>query len=147
MNRYPSEAARGWYSEEEQGTNPFRYHSSYAYRDGQKFSVETVDGFKSKIWWPRVWTELWHSFPVRECCLSVVLTKVGLQYTLGKSSNRSPENFNILAKIRNIQKIPIFQRQVYYTRGVLSNFHFDRSIYSVSIAIKRWLPWFCKNHT
>ena len=49
MNRYPSEAARGWYSEEEQGTNPFQYHSSYAYRDGQKFSVETVDGFKSKI--------------------------------------------------------------------------------------------------
>ena len=28
-------------------------------------------------------------------------------YTLGKSSNRSPENFNILAKIKNIQKIRI----------------------------------------
>ena len=34
-------------------------------------------------------------------------------YTLGKSSNRSPGNFNILAKISNIQKIPIFQRKVY----------------------------------
>ena len=69
--------------------------------------------------------------------------------TLGKSSNRSPENFNILAKISNVQKIPIFQRK-YIILSVLSKIHFDRSLFSVFIAIKRWVPLLCKiapNHT
>ena len=68
------------------------------------------------------------------------------QYTGGKSSNRSPGNFNILVKISNIQKIPIFQRKVYYIRADFSNFHFDRPIYSVSIAIKNGYPNCVKSH-
>ena len=36
-----------------------------------------------------------------------------LACTLGKSSNRSPGNFNVLAKINNIQKIYFSQRHVF----------------------------------
>ena len=61
-------------------------------------------------------------------------------YSLGKSSYRSLGNFNILGQINNIQKIPLFQRNVFYIRDDLSNYHFDRSIYSVAIARKRWVP-------
>ena len=60
-------------------------------------------------------------------------------FTLSKSSNRSPGNFSILAKISNIQKITLFRRKVYYIRSDLSNFHFDRAVYSLSIAIKTWV--------
>ena len=62
------------------------------------------------------------------------------------NSNRSPGNLNILAKISNIQKIPIFQRKVYYIRRDLSIFHFDRPIYSVSIAITKGYQNFVKSH-
>ena len=47
-------------------------------------------------------------------------------YTLGKSYNRSPEVFNILAKLNNIQKIPLFDRNVLYIRSEYTNYPFDR---------------------
>ena len=41
-----------------------------------------------------------------------------MSYTLGKSSNRSPGNFNILAKQSNIQKLLLFL--LYFILEVLS---------------------------
>ena len=66
--------------------------------------------------------------------------------TLSKSSNRAVGKFSIVGQINNIQKVPLFQRKVFYIRGDSSNFHFDPSIYSFSIAWKRWVPWFVKPH-
>ena len=43
------------------------------------------------------------------------------KYTLGKSSSRSPGNFNILAKLSNIQKLLLFQRNALYIRSIFSN--------------------------
>ena len=71
-------------------------------------------------------------------------------YTFGKSSNRSPEIFSILAKLSSIQKIPQFGRKILYIRNEYSNYHFDRSLVSASKARKRWVPLFCQitpNHT
>ena len=46
--------------------------------------------------------------------------------TPGESSNRSSEVFNILAKLSNIQKIPLFDRNVFYIRSEYTNYLFDR---------------------
>ena len=73
-----------------------------------------------------------------------------LSYNLGKSSNRSPENFSISAKLSNIQKMLLFQRKVLYTRSKFSNDHCDPSIYPDSTAKERCVPLFCNvtpNHT
>ena len=71
-------------------------------------------------------------------CLGFCLCQPPLT-TPGKSSNRSSRHFNNLAKLSTIQIIPIFQTNVYYIRWFIK-FHLDRSIYSVSITIKRWVP-------
>ena len=42
-------------------------------------------------------------------------------YTLSKSSNRSPELFSILAKLSNIQKIPLLDGKVLYIRSEYTN--------------------------
>ena len=68
--------------------------------------------------------------------LNLLGNRENMSCALGKSSNRSLGNFNILGKINDIQKIPLFQIKVFHIRGGLSNFHFDRSIYSVSITRK-----------
>ena len=68
---------------------------------------------------------------------------MGLQYTLGKSSNRSPGNFNILAKLSNVQKIFLLEKKKIIlevsTQTIILIDHF-----SVSSARKRWVPLFCK---
>ena len=66
--------------------------------------------------------------------------------TLGKSSKQSLGNFNSLGQINNIQKVPLFQRKVFYIRGDLSNFHFDRSIYSYSSREKKGYTNTVKSH-
>ena len=38
--------------------------------------------------------------------------------TLGKSSNRSPRDFNILTRLGHIQKLSLFQGSVFYICGV-----------------------------
>ena len=44
---------------------------------------------------------------------------VDRKYTIGKSSNRSPELFSILAKLSNIQKIPLFNRKALHRTIIL----------------------------
>ena len=69
-----------------------------------------------------------------------------LTYTRQKF-NRSPANFNIFFKIRNYPENPKFPKKYNYIRGDLSIFHFDRPIYSVSIAIQNGNPNFVKSHS
>ena len=73
--------------------------------------------------------------PISVSCFH--LTNNLTTYTLGKSSNRSARNFNILTKLSNIQKFPLFQTKVIYFRRDLSKYHFDRSIFCVSMAKQR----------
>ena len=57
---------------------------------------------------------------------------VGL-YTLGKSSNRSPRNFDILVKLKTVRTIPLFQAKVLYNRGNFPKYHYDLSISRICI--------------
>ena len=66
--------------------------------------------------------------------------------TLRKSSNRSPGNFNISAKLSNIQTMILFQRKVLYTRSKFSNYYCDPPIYPVSTAKIRRVPLFVTTH-
>ena len=69
------------------------------------------------------------------------------KYTFGKSSNRSPEMFSILAKLSNMQKFPPFGRKVLYIRSEylivkLSQLRWrenDGSVVSASMARKWWV--------
>ena len=45
--------------------------------------------------------------------------------TLGKSSNRSPENFVILANLSNILKVAEFQTKEFDLWSNYSNYHFN----------------------
>ena len=75
-----------------------------------------------------------HSHVVyRRLYLEVV---VGL-YTLGKSSNRSPRNFDILVKLKTVRTIPLFQAKVLYNRDNLPKYHYDLSISRICITIQR----------
>ena len=58
--------------------------------------------------------------------------------------NRSPRNFNSLAKLGLILKMYLFQTNVVSIGSKYSNFHIDRSVFSKCIARKRWAPSFCK---
>ena len=61
---------------------------------------------------------------------------VGL-YTLGKSSNRSPRNFDILVKLQTVRTIPLFQAKVLYNRDNFPKYHYDLSISRTCITIQR----------
>ena len=58
-------------------------------------------------------------------------------YTLGKSSNRSTRNFDILVKLKTVQTIPLFQAKVLYNRGNFPKYHYDLSISRICITIQR----------
>ena len=75
---------------------------------------------------------------------------VGL-YTLGKSSNRSTRNFDILVKLETVRTIPLFQAKVLYNRGISQNIimiyqfpefvsHYkDRFYHSIKSEVKKHL--------
>ena len=67
-------------------------------------------------------------------------------FTLGKSSNRSPGNFIILANLSDIQKLFLFQRTVLYIRSNFSNYHCDPSINPVSEAKKDGYSYFVNSY-
>ena len=46
-------------------------------------------------------------------------------YTLGKSSNRSPRNFDILVKLETVRTIPLLQAKVLYNRGNFPKYHYE----------------------
>ena len=49
-------------------------------------------------------------------------------YALGKSSNRSTRNFDILVKLKTIRTIPLFQAKVLYNTRNFSKYHYDLSV-------------------
>ena len=53
-------------------------------------------------------------------------------YSLSNFSNEPPGNFNILAKVSNIQKMLLFQRHTVIKEVKFSNYHFDPAIHPVS---------------
>ena len=59
------------------------------------------------------------------------------RHTLGKSSNRSPRNFDILVKLKTVRTIPLFQAKVLYKRGNFPKYHYDLSISIICITIQR----------
>ena len=65
-------------------------------------------------------------------------------YTLGKSSNRSPRNFDILVKLKSVRTIHLSQAEVLYNRGNFPKYHYDLSISRICITIQRQVPSFCK---
>ena len=97
------------------------------------------------------WFQFWKMLKVltllnllpRLCKLSISLWLLkSFPNTLGKSSNRPPGSFIILAKLSNVQKIP---ECLEYVRSEYSNYHFNRSINTVSIARKDGYPYSVKS--
>ena len=63
--------------------------------------------------------------------------------TLGKCSNRSHGNFNISAKLSNVQKLLLFQRK-YFILEVISRTIVVNHQLTIFLQRKRWVTLFCK---
>ena len=138
--------------------HPVDYHNTFTFFFLYDFEMSIVPGPHNLSFWqsrrkPFPNNTILYTYNVGRCtCKSITRVVIWytatwilhdlllICYTLGKSSNRSLWNFNILGQINNIQKLPLFQRKVFYTRGDSSNFHFDQSINSFSVARKRRVP-------
>ena len=72
--------------------------------------------------------------------ISTLLLNGTCTCAFSRSSNRSPGNFNILAKLGYVQKIcSIWEKSTLYWKWILK-----QPIFSVSTMRKRWVPLFCK---